>query len=117
MVKNGTRHVLADLYEHMDAFLWIQPRTMSEYPRVHDIYGWQPRSTPLPTQNIYVEVSVKPTKVWIYDMHVHHIYVDNRHVLLYQTQPRITYIAMWKAGYDYAPDTILHVYEIMGIIN
>ena len=81
---------------------------MSEYPRVHDIYGWQPRSTPLPTKNLDVEVSFKPTEVWIYDMHVHCIYVDNRHVLLYQNPMGITYRALCKAGYDYPPlQTIL----------
>lgn len=47
-------------------------------------------------------------------MPMHRIYVDNRHVLLYQNLGGITYRALCKAGYDYPPVTILHVYEARG---
>ena len=112
--KNGMRYMQTDLYEHMDVFGGIQPEAMGENPRVPNIYGWQPRSTPLQTQKLDAEVSVKPTEIWIYDMPVRRIYVDNRHVLLYQNLARITYRILCKAGYGYPPETILHVYEITG---
>ena len=54
----GDQYVPTDLYEHMDSFGWIQPRTMGEYLEVHDIYGWKPRSIPLPIQKLDAEVSV-----------------------------------------------------------
>ena len=68
----------------------------------------------MPAQNQDTELSIKPTEFWIDDMHVHRIYVDNRHVLLYQNPARITYRALCKAGYYSPPETILHVYEIRG---
>lgn len=60
------------------------------------------------------QVSDKPVEVWIYDMHVRRIYVDNRNILLYQNPSRITYRTLCKVGYDYPFETILHVYEIAG---
>ena len=104
-----------NFYEHMDAFGWIQPKVMGKNPGVLDIYGWKRRSTQSPTQKLDAEVSGdKPSEVWIYDMPVRRIYVDNRHVLLYQNSAGITYRTLCKVGYDYPPETILHVYEIMG---
>ena len=44
-------------------------------------------------------------------MHVKRVYVDNEGVLLYQNQGGVVYKTLIFHGYDYPPETTLHVYE------
>ena len=44
-------------------------------------------------------------------MHVKRVYADNEGVLLYQNKGGVVYKTLNIHGYDYPPETILHVYE------
>ena len=76
--------------------------------------GHVPRVSPLTPQPTQGQEQVN-SEIPIYHMHVKRVYVDNEGVLLYQNQGGVVYKTLIFHGYEYPPETTLHVYETKGI--